>query len=399
MGDSDRDSEDEEVAAMARDDSRPEVLFDAKTTVCVCDLRSMCEVPWDLETSGVCTFRALLLPKGKTLHVPGEPGCYVTSGSWGQQLALCKVYFLAATKREPEILLSFSDYGVLNPNKTGTFVITLTLPLLKSRNVYEKTPRHTKISDVAGFSPINEKEMPWSSNLKAALTHQPMYFDINVFSQLQIIGWLKIPLEDRIEKLAKRANTSIVAEVSAISRQGVREGQQRKAALVAALDMALALLAGLPPSKYDLPLAKRVTKLADLAEEQPAWLKTPERELLAQGDAVCRPTTLAQRCLAPSPAAAPAAATVAADVPAAAAPAAAPDPLADPDVDPAAATAAAAAAFLAAGLDGDEGDGAAKQPQGGKRQRNAPNRHKPDEPAVPKPAAVPSKVQAQPLVA
>ena len=82
-----------------------------------------------------------------------------------------------------------------------------------------------------------------------------------------------------------------------------REAEQRKATLVAGLDMTLTLLAALPPSKYDGPLTKRVIKLADLtADTQPAWLKTPERQQLAQGEAVCRPTTLAQRRLAPSPA-------------------------------------------------------------------------------------------------
>ena len=83
----------------------------------------------------------------------------------------------------------------------------------------------------------------------------------------------------------------IVAVVSDIARQGAREAEQRKATLVAGLDMTLTLLAALPPSKYDGPLTKRVIKLADLtADTQPAWLKTPERQQLAQGEAVCRPT-------------------------------------------------------------------------------------------------------------
>ena len=88
----DSDSEDEQVAAMARDDSKPDIPFDSKTTVCVLDMRSMCELPVDLETNGVSALRALLLPLGKTLHVPGEPGCYVTDGDFRQQMALCKVY-------------------------------------------------------------------------------------------------------------------------------------------------------------------------------------------------------------------------------------------------------------------------------------------------------------------
>ena len=50
--------------------------FDHTTTMCIPDLRTMCELPANAENEGVSTFRALFLPKGKTVHVPGQPGCY-----------------------------------------------------------------------------------------------------------------------------------------------------------------------------------------------------------------------------------------------------------------------------------------------------------------------------------
>ena len=89
MGDDDDDDDDdyrEELAAP------PKYPFDASTTDCVLDVRSLCGLPQDQEEDGVTAFRALLLPKGKTLHVPDEPGCYATLWPWRMQSALSRVH-------------------------------------------------------------------------------------------------------------------------------------------------------------------------------------------------------------------------------------------------------------------------------------------------------------------
>ena len=118
----------------------------------------MCGLPQDQEEDGVTAFRALLLPKGKTLHVPDEPGCYATLGPWRMQSALSRVHFVTATSRKPELLLAFVDYGMLsNGASTGMFVMSLQLPLQKKLNVFEETPRFTKIADVCGFTSIDAK--------------------------------------------------------------------------------------------------------------------------------------------------------------------------------------------------------------------------------------------------
>ena len=216
---SEREGEEQAAAPIAID-----WPFDPKTTQCVPDLRTMCNLPADAENEGVCTFRALLLPRGMTLHVPDQPGCYVVKGEYRQQLALCNVHFNDTTKRQPELLLGFSTFGVLSPNATGTYTISLALPLRKAKNLYEDTPRMTKISDIAGFSKINEKEMPWCKVLGPALERQPMYSEIKVNTQAGIIGWVRRPLAGRIELLLKRANTEIVGKVTEVARQSKTMG-------------------------------------------------------------------------------------------------------------------------------------------------------------------------------
>ena len=78
--------------------------YDEKTMQCIPDLRTMCSLPADADNEGVHAFRALFLPKGQTVHVPGQPGCYVVKGEYRQQLALCNVHFNDTTKRQPALL-------------------------------------------------------------------------------------------------------------------------------------------------------------------------------------------------------------------------------------------------------------------------------------------------------
>ena len=380
-------SSDDESGDDPAETNQPDFPFDPTTTVCVPDLRTMCNLPADVETDGVATFRALLLPKGKTVHVPDQPGCYVVAAEFRQQLALSKVHFAASTRREPELLLGFSAFGVLNPNASGTFAISLVLPLMRSRNIYEQTRRMTKISDVSGFSKIDEKQMPWCSALKPALERQPMYNDIKVFSQIAIIGWVRKPLKDRIEILEKRANTEIVTIVSEIARQSKRDAEQRKATLTASLDMSLGRLWAMPPAAYDKQMDKRVIKLSDSGDV--AWLQTPARKELEEGRAVCRTTALAVRNLNKATAAAAPAAAAAAPVPA---PAPVPAAAATAGADAATASPAAAdddAADADAPANGEEVEVEA----GGKRRnRKAPARLSEQQQSSKRPKASPSPV-------
>eukprot|EP00966_Prymnesium_polylepis_P186675 4327344-Prymnesium_polylepis.1 len=84
----------------------------------------------------------------------------VVDGDWSKQEALCLVHFVPSTKREPEMLLNFIDYGYANPTMNGVSIESLQLPLQIKKNVYQDTPRVTRIENVCGFSIIDAGKAP-----------------------------------------------------------------------------------------------------------------------------------------------------------------------------------------------------------------------------------------------
>ena len=300
--DDDKDDEEEEAVLP------PKYPFDVDTMDCVLDLRALCGLPEDPEEDGVVAFRALLLPKGKTLHVPGEPGCYATLGPWRMQTALSLVHFVTATARKPELLLAFVDYGMLsNGASTGVFVMSLQLPLSKKRNLFEETPRFTKIADVAGFSTIDAKEQPWCTLLEPALKRQPLYEGNKLYSPADIPNHLRLPLATRIVGLLATARAGIATKVTALGRQDKRQAERVKAQLTAQLDKAHEWLLSLPPSKYDKRTEERIILVKPGVDDGVAWLTSPQRTQLQSGLAECKPTARAiRRIEVPAPAEAPA---------------------------------------------------------------------------------------------
>ena len=98
-----------------------EQSFDTGLNDLVLDFRTVTELPYCPDTSGVKAFRAFIFQKGKVLHFPGEVGKYLTSGEWYEQWTLCKVFFKPATKRDPELLLNFVDYSHKHPLRKQEF--------------------------------------------------------------------------------------------------------------------------------------------------------------------------------------------------------------------------------------------------------------------------------------
>ena len=103
----------------------------------------------------------MCFPTGYFTNVEDKPGKWAVSGKWRGQWALPRVHFAACTKRPSELFLGFVDYGTLSPQLDGVFVVTLQLPLTCKRNLFEQTPRYTKIEDVRGWSDIDHSAMPW----------------------------------------------------------------------------------------------------------------------------------------------------------------------------------------------------------------------------------------------
>ena len=114
------DSEDENIAEMGVDEPAPQYPFDFKRDICIPDtLRFICGLPKDSEIDGVDTFRAILMAKGKTAHVPAEPSSYVTTAPWRTQLSLSLVHFVKETQRKMELLLSFTTFDKMSATATG----------------------------------------------------------------------------------------------------------------------------------------------------------------------------------------------------------------------------------------------------------------------------------------
>ena len=281
--------------------SPPKYPFDSATTECVLDLRALCRLPQCADADGTAAFRAVLLPKGKTLHVPDEPGCYATLGPWRSQISLSLVHFVTATARKPELLLAFVDYGMLNGDATGIYIMSLQLPLQKRRNVYEESPRLTKIADISGFTPINVNTQPWCTMLEPALKRQPIYEAQHLYSPSDIITHLRIPLATRIKGLLDAAKNGIAEQVAGLAKQDERQAEKAKARMEAQLDKANEFLLALPPSKYDRRMEERIILVKPDASDGAAWLKSPQRSQLQSGEAVCQPTARKARRLEISP--------------------------------------------------------------------------------------------------
>ena len=333
MGDDGEARVDDEAEMQLPEEAEPQHRFSSDTMELVPDLRSICGLPANPDEDGLLTFRALVLPKGKTLHVPDEPGCYATVGPWRTQIALSLVHFVESTKRKAELLLAFADFGMLSNVAKGVFMMSLQLPLAKARNIFEETPRITTINDVSGFTSINVAEQPWATLLPKALERHTIFAKPQVFSPAAIIGHMKKPLAARLKVLADITRLAIADEVKDLARQDKRLAEKQKGLFEARLQRTMDKLNHLPPQKYDRRTEERIlTVSADMTGAD--WLQTPQRAQLQAGTAEFRATSAAVRRLHHSPSPPKAAAPTPADAPVAAP---APAPAATPAPTPAAA--------------------------------------------------------------
>ena len=258
--------------------------FNPDTHDCILDVRSLCRLPANADEDGVHALRAIVLEKGKAVHVPDEPGRYATSAPHRTQTALCLVHFCPETKRADELMLSFVDYGMLSSQATGVYVESLQLPLQKARNIYEETPRFTAIKDVCGFTNINAKSQPWCTLLKPAIERQHMLASIEVFNSLDVVQLLRKPLRVRLKQLETNGREAIAKMVEDLARQDKRAAEKQKATFESKFAATLKFFHDLDPNKYDIPMSQRILEVkGDMAGVQ--WLNTPLRTKIDGGTA------------------------------------------------------------------------------------------------------------------
>ena len=290
MSDSDSSGESaqEREVVPPNDTSAPTIPFDATKMDLIIDFRSVCSLPHDPDTEGVKALRAITFGKGHGIHAPNAPGKIYVSGAWKKINALCKTYFVANTHRDPELLLGFVDYGFANSSMSGVSVETLALPLMVSKGVYQNSVRVTRIEDVAGFTPINAGQTPWSVNLKPTLLKQDMFKTFKIHAPADINKWLASQiLEKRVEVLAARARSTMNDVLKDQARQDAPQAQKTKAIFEAKLTSILAAIEALPPSAYDVRFATRVEQLVEDRdiEKDPLWLTSPMAKGVREGTA------------------------------------------------------------------------------------------------------------------
>ena len=290
---SDEESEGEE-AEIATGDAAIVYFYDFEKNDMVLDVRTMSELPFDPDASGVKAFRAFVFEKGKSMHAPDAPGKYIVAGNWYEQWSLSLVHFKESTKRKPELLLNFVDYGMLSVAMTGLSVESLALPLKLAKNIYNDTPRLTSVKDVAGFSPIDTGMTPWSTNLAACLKKLPLFVAHDVFMPIHLKGWLKKgTLASRINMLELSARKAIALEVEAMRKQDVQIADRAAALYVARLTKTIGSIRALPPQAYDVD--ERVIVLEPDAEVPLPTITTPTRKKILDGSSELLRTTLVAR--------------------------------------------------------------------------------------------------------
>ena len=273
-------------APVEDDDVQPEIPFDAEKMEMVIDFRAVCSLPYDYDTDGIKSLRAILFGKGKGIHAPKEAGKLFVSGDWKLLHSLATVHFVPSTHRKPELLLSFVDYGFANASMQGISVETLSLPLLVKKGVYQDACILTGIKDVAGFTTINQAQAPWSMTLKPALQRQDFFNKSKIFNTADINKWLASQkMSKRVESLAKRARSEMDEAVKEIRRQDPSQATKTKARFEARLSTVLVAIDALPPSAYDVRMSTRVIQLLEDRdfERDPCWMTSPIQQRLRDG--------------------------------------------------------------------------------------------------------------------
>ena len=306
----DSSEEDEGANAGAAEEGAwevPEYPFDSEKHDITVDFRSVAELPFDPEVSGVKTMRAIVFGKGKATHVPSRPGQLCVIGEWRSQTALCKVHFKEATQRKPEFLLGFVDYGFANSTMSGISVESLLTPLLIRKGIFQDEPRLTRVEDVAGFSSINPNSTPWSTSLKPALAKQPLFKAFKISTPADINIWMSSQnMTARIKLLATRTRAAMDAEVAGQARQDPSQANKVKAVFEAKFTALLSAIESLPATAYDVRLTSRIHVLQETtSEDAPAFLTSPLHARMRDGSAELLRTRLHQRPAPPPRATAP----------------------------------------------------------------------------------------------
>ena len=246
----------------------PKIPFSSDQYDVALDVKALCGLPWDAQQDGVRAFRLLLFQKGKVIHVPEMFGHYVVDGEWTTQTAIAVVHFKEATKRLPELLITFIDHGMADESQKGISVETVALPLLVKKDTYSSRMKVGPIEDVSGFTPISIGKVPWSLHLHKCLGNLPLTKALAIGRPAHMDKYIGTTLASRIGQLKQIAQGIIDDELVVAMRQDAGVASRRKAALVAKLNAMEATIRE-RSDEYEPRLTERIIKLADVDSSAP----------------------------------------------------------------------------------------------------------------------------------
>ena len=275
--------------------------FDIIKESLIIDFRSVLQLPFDTEADGIKALRAIVFSRGTGTHYPDDPSKLMVMGTYRKQSAFCLVHFETARVREPELLISFVDYGMVNRSRSGIAVETLALPLKKSKNTYNTDINVTLMKEVIGFEPIDCGKAPWSMSLKPALDQIAQFKRTAVCSEKSMQSYINADLELKLKDCYKWALEDIDEEVKAIARQDESQGSKQKAVFVSKLDALFAEIQKWPISNFNHSLDKRITCVDPDTEtakpKMPEWMSNSVMRQLCTKKHIYEPRRLLPRCI------------------------------------------------------------------------------------------------------
>ena len=274
----------------------PKIPFNSDVTECVLDIKGICSIPFDTDAEGVCSFRVLMMPKGKTMAIPNVHGCYIVDGDFTNQVALVIVHFNDNTHRLPELLCYFMDHGMANRDQSGLSVVSLKLPLLIRKGSYESDTKVAPMSDVSGFTPINVAQLPWSAHLEPALAKIEIFKFLKINKPSTMVNWVAKPVASRIDAILSIATSALDARVAAVTRQDASQASRVRATAMAKINTIIDTIRA-RASAYDEQLSTRIIRLCDARLGPTALNISPVRAAFATE----QPRLLRSRLLAASP--------------------------------------------------------------------------------------------------
>ena len=249
----------------------------------IVDPKGWCSIPFDTSEDGFKSFRVLIVPRGKTTHVPGVPGRYALMGTYQTIVAPVLVHFTEASGRKPELVTSFTDFAIGNDELSGVAANTLELPLKQGHNKYRASQNVTNLENVIGFSPV-PNVAPYTVDLEPTFKANAIYSRLKILKPADVVKFIDTALAERVERLFKHAADELEQYLSDIAKAGSRTAEIQRGLYQAKLTKLKELIGKLPPQAYDARLHTRFTVIGEDAA-RPEWMASPLRTTMQEGGA------------------------------------------------------------------------------------------------------------------